>query len=145
MFDIADMFEGSDPLYYDWPQSPWGIETTAAGRWAGGDLVASSWDDHSRLDIEFFLDTDEVPSDVDMIKGMFGCKNAILCALEFGSDIEHVGHFRISDWARWDRPSSDEPPPPSDEIYYIDTEDSDEADTDNIGCDNSGQANCDEN
>ncbi|MBN2121956.1 hypothetical protein JW721_02775 [Candidatus Micrarchaeota archaeon] len=143
MFDLQDMFEDSDPAYNRWPENEWGIETTAAGRWAGGDLVSSSWDDHSRLDIEFFLDTGDVNSDVDVVRGMFGCKNALLCGMGFGADIENVGHFAISDWARWDRPSSGETP--SDEIYYIDTEDSDDAEADNIGCDNNGRASCYEN
>jgi hypothetical protein len=146
MFDLQDIFEGSDPAYYNWPQNEWGIETTAAGRWAGGDLVSQSWDEHSRVDTEFFLDTrDTVDGEAEKIKGMHGCKNSIICSMVFGSDIEHVGHFRLSDWARWDRiPSLDEPEPPSEEIYYIDT-DSEEAGSDNIGCDNSGQASCEEN
>jgi hypothetical protein len=143
MFDLQEMFEDLSPAYTRWPQSEWGIETTAAGRWAGGDLVSSSWDEHSRLDIEFFLDEEYVSSDVDMVRGMFGCKNALLCGMDFGADINNVGHFRLSDWARWERPSSGETP--SDEIYYVDTADSEDAETDNIGCDNDGRSSCDEN
>lgn len=143
MFDLQEMFEDRDPAYTSWPKSEWGMETTAAGRWAGGDLVSRYWDERSRLDTEFFMEDGYVNSDVDMVKGMFGCKNALLCGLDFGTEIDNVGHFRISDWARWDRPSSGETP--GDEIYWVDTLESEDDETDNIGCDNYGQASCDEN
>lgn len=138
MFDLQDMFdEPSNPAYDDWPESQWGIETLALGRWAGGNIVMDSkWDDFSRVDVEFFSEVENTPAnEVQMIKGMPGCKNAYMCSEDLGYDLdfEHVGHFRLSDWAQWDREEYDD-------IYWIELNNGDE---DNFGCDNDDQASCD--
>lgn len=140
MFDLQDLFDSGTPSYPDWPASDWGIETTAAGRWAGGEIVDAEWDGYSRADIEFFSRVgDGAATGVEMIKGMPGCKSAYMAATDFDPDLDNVGHFRLSDWARWDRLDPD-----YDDIYWISTA-SDYGLTDNIGCDNSDLANCDEN
>ncbi len=139
MFDLQGMFNDELPAYDGWPESSWGIETTAAGRWAGGNLVADSWDAYSRVDVEFFSEVENTPQNpVQMIKGMPGNKNVYMCNMEFGydPDLEHVGHFRLSDWAQDDREEHGD-------IYWIETDDSpDVPENDNIGCDNDEQANC---
>jgi len=137
MFDLQGMFDSSSPDYWDWPESTWGMETLAVGRWAGGNIVpdATTWDEYSRVDVEFFSEVGgSASNEVQMIKGMPGVKNRIMCnmLLEFDEDLEHVGHFRLSDWAQWDREEYDD-------IYWIELYDGDE---DNIGCDNDEVANC---
>ncbi len=130
------MFDAETPAYGAWPQSEWGIETLALGRWAGGNIVMDSkWDDYSRVDVEFFSEIEDTPANpVQMIKGMPGCKNAYMCSepLGYDPDSEHVGHFRLSDWAQDDREEYFE--------YLIELEN---GDIDNYGCDNEEQASCD--
>ncbi|MBD3398433.1 hypothetical protein GF412_04380 [Candidatus Micrarchaeota archaeon] len=134
MFDLQGMFDSSSPDYWNWPESSWGMETLAVGRWAGGNIVPdTTWDEYSRVDMEFFSEVEDSPSnEVQMIKGMPGDKNRIMCNMVFDPDLEHVGHFRLSDWAQWDREEYDD-------IYWIETGNGDE---DNIGCDNDEVANC---
>lgn len=137
MFDLQDMFDSSSPDYTDWPESAWGFETLAVGRWAGGNIVpdAETWDEYSRVDVEFFSEVDGSGlNEVQMIKGMPGVKNRAMCnmLLVYDEDLEHVGHFRLSDWAQWDREEYDD-------IYWIETGDGED---DNIGCDNNEVANC---
>ena len=134
MFDIQDMFDSSSPAYGSWPESEWGIETTAAGRWAGGDLTPE-WDKYSQVDVEFFSEIEDTNNNpVNMIKGMPGCKSNIMCNMDFGVDVEHVGHFRLSDWAREDRNVFDD-------IYWIEIS---QGEDDNIGCDNEEVADCEQ-
>ncbi|MCP4647021.1 MAG: hypothetical protein GY852_04695 [bacterium] len=139
MFDLQDMFDSNpepNPAYFDWPESQWGIETLAVGRWAGGNIVEDrDWDLYSRVDVEFFSEVaHSSANEVQMIKGMPGCKDADMCSedLEYDLDSEHVGHFRMSDWAQDDREEDFE--------YMIELG---PGDTDNYGCDNTDQASCD--
>jgi hypothetical protein len=139
MFDLQDMFDATpepNPAYWDWPESQWGIETLTVGRWAGGNIVeAPKWDDFSRVDVEFFSEVEDTSANpVQMIKGMPGCKNAFMCSEDLGYDLdfEHVGHFRLSDWAQWDRELYED-------VYWIGVDNGDE---DNFGCDNTDQASC---
>ncbi len=139
MMDIQAMFDSDTPAYDDWPEYEWGIETTTVGRWAGGNIVpeAEQWDQYSRVDVEFFSKvSDDSSNPVQMIKGMPGCKSAIMCSMELGydPDVHHVGHFRLSDWAQQEREDG------YDDIYWIEIDNGDE---DNIGCDNEDVAGCD--
>ncbi len=141
MMDIQPMFDSNNPAYDNWPEYSWGIETTAVGRWAGGNIVpdADVWDKYSRVDIEFFSKVSDGSSNpVQMIKGMPGCKSAIMSSMELGytPNLHHVGHFRLSDWAQWDREAG------YNDIYWIELENGDEG---NIGCDNEDVAGCDIN
>ena len=88
------------------------------------------------MDVEFFSEVEDTSANpVQMIKGMPGCKNAPMCSEDLGYDLdfEHVGHFRLSDWAQWDREIYDD-------VYWIGVDNGDE---DNFGCDNTEQASCD--
>jgi len=137
MMNVQEICEDLDPATAlgcrDWPASVWGIETTTVGRWAGGNLTPS-WDPYSRVDIEFFSQIEDGTdgAEVNMIKGMPGCKDAEMCSTIFPVDIGNVGHFRLSHWARDNREA--------DFTYWINTDSG--LDEDNIGCENDEAATC---
>ncbi len=96
MFDI-----GKNPASMR-PGGLFGIETTVAGQWAGGNMTPS-YDQYSRVDVEFFGQPQVQGS---RIMGMPGCKNVFFCTDDSDSD---VGQFRISPDAfeRYNLPSED--------------------------------------
>jgi hypothetical protein len=80
MFDISD----EDPMRSG---GLFGIETTVAGQWAGGNYTPE-YDPYSRVEVEFFSQTEG-----SRIMGLPGCKNVFFCTESFDSD---VGQFKIS-------------------------------------------------
>ncbi len=66
--------------------SPYGIESTVLGRWAGGEYVPE-YDKYSRIDFLFFR-----KEEGEKIRGLPGCKSFWMCNLSSSSE-NPLGHF----------------------------------------------------
>ena len=79
--------------------SAYGIESFVVGKWAGGkdDQNSALTDGYSRLDWEFYASEYGQSFAVDKIKGMPGCKSAIMCDTQNTDPTDlSVGKFKLS-------------------------------------------------